>query len=39
MESHGTLWNLMEGSGMWQNLLVADKRLQMMTSLNVSRTF
>jgi hypothetical protein len=49
MESHGTSWNptephgiprnLMEGSGTWQNLLVADKWLQMMTSLNVSRTF
>jgi hypothetical protein len=29
----------MKGSETWQNLLVADKRLQMMTSLNVSKTF
>jgi hypothetical protein len=39
MEFHRTSWNLMEGSGTWRNLLVADKWLQMMTSLNVSRTF
>jgi hypothetical protein len=24
MESHRTSWNLMEGSGTWRNLLVAD---------------
>jgi hypothetical protein len=30
---------LTEGSGTWQNLLLADKWLQMMTLLNVSRTF
>jgi hypothetical protein len=39
MESQGTVWNPMEGSGTWRNLLVADKLLQMMTLLNVSRTF
>jgi hypothetical protein len=43
---HGTSWNLMEshrnlmkGSGIWQNLLVADKRSPMMTLPNVSTTF
>jgi hypothetical protein len=29
----------MEGSETWQNLMVADKQLQLMTLLNVSRTF